>query len=239
MTPDDLAENNWVDEGEGNGADESSANGPLGGQVNIAPPETLAFVETAFLASAASLIWLINYYFPLGPLLRMFFPIPMAIVYLRWGRRASVMSAIVSGLLLTILMGPRSLIFLIPYGWMGVQLGGLWRSQKSWLWSISIGTIIGTIGFFFRFWFFSLLVGEDLWLYVTTQITELLQGIFDRLGLLIQPELWIIQSVSVLAVVINNLLYLFVVHLVALLVLDRLGNPIPRPPKWVEVLLDY
>jgi len=29
------------------------------------------------------------------------------------------------------------------------------------------------------------------------------------------------------------------VHLVALLVLDRLGNPIPRPPKWVQVILDY
>jgi uncharacterized protein YybS (DUF2232 family) len=33
--------------------------------------------------------------------------------------------------------------------------------------------------------------------------------------------------------------YLFVVHLVALLLLDRLGNPIPRPPEWVQVLLDY
>src|SRR4028119_2383198 len=49
-----------------------------------APP--LAMVETAFLASTSSLIWLINYYFPLGPLLRMFFPIPIALVYLRWGK---------------------------------------------------------------------------------------------------------------------------------------------------------
>jgi uncharacterized protein YybS (DUF2232 family) len=23
------------------------------------------------------------------------------------------------------------------------------------------------------------------------------------------------------------------------LVLDRLGNPIPRPPKWIKVILDY
>jgi len=29
------------------------------------------------------------------------------------------------------------------------------------------------------------------------------------------------------------------VHLVALLVLDRLDNPISRPPKWVQVILDY
>ena len=50
----------------------------------------LRLVETAFLASTASLIWLVNYYFPLGPLLRVFFPIPIALVYLRWGNRASL-----------------------------------------------------------------------------------------------------------------------------------------------------
>jgi hypothetical protein len=36
------------------------------------PKAPLAMVETAFLASTASLIWLINYYFPLGPLRRFF-----------------------------------------------------------------------------------------------------------------------------------------------------------------------
>jgi hypothetical protein len=45
---------------------------------------TLRMVETAFLASTASLIWLINSYFPLGPVLRIFFPVPIALVYLRW-----------------------------------------------------------------------------------------------------------------------------------------------------------
>ncbi len=36
--------------------------------------DTLAMVETAFFASTSSLIWLIDYYFPLGPVLRIFFP---------------------------------------------------------------------------------------------------------------------------------------------------------------------
>ena len=40
-------------------------------------------------------------------------------------------------------------------------------------------------------------------------------------------------------ILVNNIVYLFVVHLVALLLLDRLGNPIPRPPSWVQVLIDY
>ncbi|MGL5808062.1 MAG: DUF2232 domain-containing protein [Xenococcaceae cyanobacterium] len=202
--------------------------------------QTLMLVETAFLASTASLIWLINYYFPLGPLLRMFFPIPIALVYLRWGNRASWMSALVSGLLLTVLMGPtRSIIFLIPYGLMGVQLGAFWRRGTNWLASIATGALIGAIGFFFRFWLLSVLLGEDLWIYVITQITNFIDWIFLILGLLAQPSIWLIQIFAVLTIVLNNLVYLFVVHVIALFILDRLGNPIPRPPHWVRVLLDY
>ena len=200
----------------------------------------LAMVETAFLASAASLIWLINYYFPLGPVLRMFFPIPIALVYLRWGNRASWMAAIVSGLLLSVLMGPtRSILFVIPYGLMGVQLGAMWKRRANWLLSMTTGALLGTIGFFFRFWLLSLLLGEDLWVYVMTQITQLTEWGFTKLGLLAQPDLTLIQVIAVVMIILNNLVYLFVVHLVALLMLDRLGNPIPRPPNWVQVLLDY
>lgn len=201
---------------------------------------TVVMVETAFLASTASLIWLINYYFPLGPVLKMFFPVPIALVYMRRGHRASWMAALVSGLLLSVLQGPtRSILFLIPYGLMGVQLGALWKRQANWLFSIGIGTLLGTFGFFFRFWLLSILLSEDLWVYVMTQITELVEWGFIKLGLLTQPSLTLIQVVAILAIVVNNAVYLFVVHLVALLIFDRLKNPIPRPPQWVQVLLDY
>ena len=200
----------------------------------------LSMVETAFLASTASLIWLINYYFPLGPVLRIFFPIPIALVYLRWGHRASWMSALVSGLLLSVLMGPtRSILFFIPYGLMGVQLGALWRRGSNWLLSIGIGGLIGTFGFFFRFWLLSILLGEDLWVYLMTQITEIAEWVFVKLGFLAQPNLLLVQAIALAMVILNNMIYLFVVHLVALLLLDRLGNPIPRPPRWVQILVDY
>jgi uncharacterized protein YybS (DUF2232 family) len=170
----------------------------------------------------------------------MFFPIPIALVYLRWGNRASWMAALVSGLLLSVLMGPtRSVLFVIPFGLMGVQLGAMWRRGTSWLFSISTGTLLGTLGFFFRFWLLSILLGEDLWVYVMSQITEVAEWVFVKLGLLAQPSLTFIQAIAIVMIVVNNIVYLFVVHLVALLMLDRLGNPIPRPPNWVQVLLDY
>ncbi len=200
----------------------------------------LMMVETAFLASTASLVWFINFYFPLGPLLRIFFPVPIAIVYLRWGNRAAWMAAGVSGLLLAVLMGPiPSLLYLIPYGLMGVLLGKVWQSRSPWIVSIGLATLLGTIGFFFRFWLMSIWSGRDLWVYLIVEVTEFAEWGFDKLGLLIQPNVLIIQILALALVLVSNVVYLFVVHLVAWLLLDRLGNPIPRPPYWVQVLMDY
>ena len=239
-----MDDSNWVDEGD------ELISKPQSPSPNMTPSplnpkstkirQTLAMVETAFFASTGSLIWLINYYFPLGPLLRIFFPIPIALLYLRWGSRAAWMGALVSGLLLTVLMGPtRSIVFLIPYGLMGVQLGAFWRRGITWEFSMLTGALLGTFGFFFRFWLFSILLGEDLWQYVINQMTGLAEWLFLRLGILVQPSYLIIQSLAVFLIFINSIIYLFAVHLVALLVLDKIGNPIPRPPKWVKVILDY
>lgn len=240
-------EENWVDSGEAL-EDHSSQNpspsapllsSPFQKPLGSASP-TLVMVETAFLASTASLIWLIDYYFPLGPVWKMFFPIPIALIYLRRGSRSAWMSALVSGLLLSVLMGPtRSILFLMPYGLMGVQLGAIWRSGGSWFWSISLGTIIGSIGFFFRFWVLSFFLGEDLWRYVLNQVTEMANWLFLHLGILAQPNYFIIQAFALGLIALSNIVYLFVVHLVALLMFDRLGNPIPRPPEWVQALIEY
>ena len=200
----------------------------------------LVLVETAFLASTASLIWFINYYFPIGPLLKIFFPIPIALLYFRWGKRASGMWTTGSGLLLSVLMGPtRSILFVIPFALMGVMLGAIWKRGQNWFISIAYGSLLGSIGFFFRFWLLSILLGQDLWIYLITQVTELVEWGFVKLGLLNQPNLLLIQLIALIVVFVNNIIYLFVVHIVALLLLDRIGNSIPRPPKLVKILLDY
>ena len=216
----------------------------LNKQENLRQPQLsvdapLRMVETAFLASTASLIWYINYYFPLG-LLRMFFPIPIALVYLRWGKRASWISAVVSGLLLLVLMGPiRSLLFMIPYGFMGILLGVTWNRRVPWMVSISLGTILGALGTFFRLWFLSLFAGQDLWIYTITQVTNLIEWLFLKLGILATPSAWMIQIGVIGLIMISQLVYLFVVHIAAWLLLDRLGNPIPRPPRWVQIMMEY
>ncbi len=207
----------------------------------------LSLVETAFLASTASLIWLVSYYLSISPWMRILFPLPIALVYLRWGNRAAWMSALVTGLLLSVLMGPYlSLLFFIPYGLLGVHLGALWTRGAGWSFSIVTGTIVATLSFFFRIWLLSTFLGEDLWIYLTNRITDLLEWVILRLvdlgvlgiGMLGQPDLTLIQVATVVMLIVSDLVYLFTVHLAAWLLLERLGNPIPMPPQWVQVLLD-
>lgn len=226
---------------------DESTNKMRGDQSHRSKAGPLAMVETAFLASAASLIWLVNTYFPPGPILRILFPLPMALVYLRWGSRSSWMSALVAGLLLAVLMGPpRSLLFLMPYAVLGVQLGFLWVRQANWYISVGLGSLVGTIGFFFRVWLMSLLLGEDLWVYLTSQVTQILTWMLERLiswglvglGALGQPNLLAVQILALVMVLLSNIIYLFTVHLAAWLLLERLGTAMPAPPDWVQALLD-
>ncbi len=207
----------------------------------------LALVETAFLASAASLLWLVSYYLSVGPWMRIVFPIPIALTYLRWGSRASWMTAVVSGLLLAILMGPYlSIMFFIPYGLLGVQLGAMWARKSSWVWSIASGSLVATISFFFRIWLISLFLGEDLWVYLTGRITSLLDWLLSMavnwgvlgVGALGQVNVNAVQIATVAMILCSDIVYLFTIHLAAWLLLERLGNPIPSPPNWVRVLLD-
>ncbi len=205
----------------------------------VDPSRPIVMVETAFLASASSLIWLINSYFPIGPVLQIFFPIPIALIYLRWGRRPAWMTALIATLLLTILMGPtRSIQFIVPYGFLGVMLGVLWYRRASWSISIVLGTLLATLGSFFRLWLLSLLLGEDLWRYSTVQVTGLLDWGFDRLNILQQPTLSLVQAIAAALIGLRNFVYLFVVHVVSWFLFERLGTPIPRAPRWIRVLFE-
>jgi uncharacterized protein YybS (DUF2232 family) len=211
------------------------------------PKAPVSLVETAFLASTGSLLWLVSYYLSLSPWMRILFPIPIALVYLRWGQRSAWMATIVTGLLLSVLMGPYiSLLFLIPYGLLGVQLGALWKRGTSWYLSIGIGAILATLSFFFRVWLLSVFLSQDVWEYLNNRIADFLEwgltllvnwGILG-IELLGRPDINVLQLITLVALLLSDVVYLFTVHLGAWILLEKLGNPIPEPPEWVQVLLE-
>jgi uncharacterized protein YybS (DUF2232 family) len=207
-------------------------------RAGIDPKNPIVLVETAFLASAGALIWLINFYFPIGPIM-LLFPLPITLIYLRWGNRPAGMTVLISMLLISVLMGPlRSLQFLMPYGVLGWTLGALWQRRGRWRSTVPIGAIIANFGTFFKIWLVSALLGEDLWLYFTMQMTGLLEWIVDKLGILWQPTIGSVQIATVVFLLFKDCVYTVMYHLVAWYLCDRLGNQIPDPPKLVQAIFN-
>ncbi len=203
----------------------------------MSPKPALVVVETAFLASATAIIFLINFYFPL-PFVRLLYPLPTVLVYWRWGGRSAWMAVIVTALLLTILMGPtRSLQYLIPHGLQGVLLGYLWRRGASWFVSVPIGTMLGSLGTTFQLALISVLLGENVWLYSIIQASSFLNWLLPQWGILDQPDLIAIQALAIAGIIGGNFIYLLLVHVGAWLLFDRLQISIPAPPQWLETLL--
>ncbi len=199
----------------------------------------LPIVETAFMASTTAMLFLINYYFPVGPLFRMFFPTPIALIFLRWGYRSAWKCVLVTVLLLTLLMGPtRSIQFMIPHAFVGIFLGYAWKRGMSWSFTLPIGSVINTLGVFFQAALVSVLVQENIWLYFVVQFTQLLTSLFQFLGIFTPPSLWLVQGFATVSIFCGNFFYQCLIHVGAWLLLDRLGIAIPAPPSWLESLLE-
>ena len=212
-------------------------------QTRTVKQQALRLVEISFLASAAALAWVVTIYLnPTLPLLRLFFPLPVAISILRWDWRTGRMALAVSTLLLTVLIGPtRSIVYLMPYGLLGFLCGCMWQRQLSWYWSVLSGSVLSTLGLIFQLALSSVLVGENLWAFFTLQLTGFSNWLLDvtlgRLGLHVAASALTIQVAIVALVLLNSLVYVFTVHLVAALVMEKLGKSLPPPPRWVQLLL--
>ncbi|MEM9156098.1 MAG: DUF2232 domain-containing protein [Cyanobacteria bacterium P01_F01_bin.33] len=208
------------------------------------PSRSRRLVEAAFLASTSAIIWLTTVYVnPTGPFLRLFFSLPVALAVLRWNPRTGKIALTVTTLLLTVLLGPtRSVVYLMPYGCLGLWLGHAWRSRRSWYWSVLTGAGLNTLGLIFQLTLSSLLVGENLWAYLILQLTNLANWFLDIslgwLGIYLSAPVWVVSATAIVLLSVHSLLYLFFVHVMAALVLERLGCPISAPPRWVQPLME-
>jgi len=201
--------------------------------------QALQLMDTAYLAAATALLWVALYYLPVGsPLFRLALPLPLALLQLRHGWRCAVEGVVVSGLLLVALMGPiRGPLVLFPYGLLALWLGWCWRRRLSWWWSLSVGSLIGAGGFLVRVLVLSLLVGENLWVVITTAAAGLLERLMALLGLGLAPDLAQVQGAALLLVWVQNGIVLLALHAVAYWVFPRLQAPISEPPEALRALV--
>jgi len=196
-------------------------------------------MDTAYLAAATALLWVALYYLPVGsPLFRLALPLPLALLQLRHGWRCAVEGVVVSALLLVALMGPiRGPLMLFPYGFLALWLGWCWRRRTSWWWSWGVGTLIGATGFLVRVAVLSVLVGENLWVVLTSAAAGLLEKLAGLVGLGASVDLAQVQVVALAMVVLQNLIVVLALHAVAYWMFGRLKAPIPEPPELLKTLV--
>jgi uncharacterized protein YybS (DUF2232 family) len=195
--------------------------------------------DTAYLAAATALLWVGLYYLPVGgALFRLALPLPLALLQLRHNRRCAVEGVAVSALLLVALMGPvRGPLVLFPYTSLALWLGWCWKQQLSWWISWGVGVLIGATGFLVRVAVVSVLLGENLWVVITTAAAQLLERLSGLLQLGGGPDLWQVQLLALALVLLQNVIYVLALHAVALWIFPRLRSPITPPPALLRPLL--
>lgn len=196
-------------------------------------------MDTAYLAASTALLWVALYYLPVGsPLFRLALPLPLALLQLRHGWRCALEGVVVTALLLVALMGPiRGPLVLFPYGLLSLWLGWGWRRRTSWWLTLGVGALIGAGGFLVRVAVLSVLVGENLWVVITTAAANLLDRLAGVVGLAGGFDLAQVQVAALLLVLLQNLIVVLALHAVAYWIFPRLDLPISEPPPALRGLV--
>lgn len=210
---------------------------PPGGQ--LSPRQARQLMDTAYLAAATALLWVALYYLPVGsPLFRLALPLPLTLLQLRHGWRCAWDGLVVTTLLLVALMGPiRGPLVVFPYGLLALWLGWCWRRRRSWWLSLGVGSVIGAAGFLVRVAVLSLLVGENLWVVITTAAAALLERLAGLVGLAAAVQLEQVQMAAVLLVWVQNGVIVLTLHAVAYWIFPRIQAPISEPPPALRALV--
>ncbi|MFN9618857.1 MAG: DUF2232 domain-containing protein [Synechococcaceae cyanobacterium] len=205
----------------------------------LSPRQARQMMDTAYLAAATALLWVALYYLPVGsPLFRLALPLPLALLQLRHGWRCAVEGVLVSALLLVALMGPiRGPLVLFPYGLLALWLGWGWRRRCSWWLTLAVGGLIGAAGFLVRVAVLSVLVGENLWVLITSAAAGLLERLSGLLGLGAGLDLLQVQLAALVLVLVQNLIVALCLHAVAYWIFPRLKAPIREPPPLLRALV--
>ena len=196
-------------------------------------------MDTAYLAAATALLWIALYYLPVGsPLFRLALPLPLALLQLRHGWRCAVEGVVVTALLLLALMGPiRGLLVLFPYGALALWMGWCWRRGASWWWSWGLGSLIGALGFLVRVAVLSVLVGQNLWVVITSAAAGLMEKLASLIGQSGAVDLAQVQLLALVLVLFQNVVVVLAMHAVAYWIFPRLKSPIPEPPELLRVVV--
>lgn len=200
--------------------------------------ELRPLVEIAAMSAVTFALWYIGRYLRLDSFLRMFYPLPMFIIAMRWGpKRGDEVLYTTLALVLT-LMGPLfSVLYLLNTGIMAMVLSrALWHQWPCLPTIIACGLAKG-VGLSMQFTLMSPILRENSWQFVTTQVKLLvdvvLSGVYALLRRPTVPELSIaqVQYAVVVILVLHSVLQVFFTYLSSTMIVDHIGESTPLKRK--------
>ena len=102
---------------------------------------------------------------------------------------------------------------------------------------LPLGGLIGAVGFLVRVAVLSVMVGENLWVVITSAAAGLLERLAGLLALGPGLDLLQVQLAALALVLFQNLLIVLCHHAVAYWIFPRLQSPISEPPPALRSLV--
>lgn len=169
----------------------ASAGGEEAAQETFTLPSysaTRALTEGALLAVLAAILGIASLYLPIGGILLMLiWPLPLALVVLRHGLPTGFLSTVVTGVLLSLFMGPaQGLLMLVNMAGVGLCFGYCFRKQIPAAKTLFIGTLIAAVSVALAI-FLSTWVSGISWGDFMTQSTAMLDDMlntYQKMGVL-------------------------------------------------------
>lgn len=149
---------------------------------------TRSLTEGALLAALAALLGIASLYLPIGGILLMLvWPLPLTLVVLRHGLPIGLMSTLVTGILLSLFMGPvQGLLMLVNMAGVGLCFGYCFRKRISAGKTLFIGTVIAAVSvalaLFLSTWISGLTWG-DFMAQSVTMLDDIL-NMYQEMGML-------------------------------------------------------
>lgn len=111
--------------------------------MQISTKKTASMIEGGILASIAIVFALISVYLPfLGVIVNLIWPVPILLLGVRHGLKASLMCLTVAGIIITILINPIQASYVIfGFGFIGISLGYAINQRWSLLKTMAIGSV--------------------------------------------------------------------------------------------------
>mmetsp|Transcript_5536 Transcript_5536/g.13506 ORF Transcript_5536/g.13506 Transcript_5536/m.13506 type:complete len:294 (+) Transcript_5536:85-966(+) len=200
--------------------------------------ETKRLVEVAMLAAMTGLAYFLASVVKLEGYLGYFLPLPVVMAAMRWSPSTGWRTVAATCCLIMVLLGPvRMLTYLLMHGFLAGTMGVVWARRLPWATGVLAGAAVRTVGQIGYLAVSSWMMNENLFALLMSNVFSLLDRILVAAGSAMVPTTGALLGVSVLLLLINGVIYMFLLNVLYFLLLQRMGYETAMPPERLRRML--